>query len=473
MQLCRNECRNMNDTDLILLYSIAPSIAPPPPPSPVNVPTEDGGNSPTDGNDGENNADPGASMPGENGSGAVVNSRTVSNGLIAGVAIAGVVVLLVAGFLVSRRRARRRTKDTGNKYQGAKYVQDVDIEGDESIFTEDSAALKYIPSKLDSFYSSRSVGSSSQKSSKHSTHSGSSGEQQLPPHVVALKSKSVAQFDPSNAAAAIALDIDGQYTRRGSGASSQKSSPAMSLDSEKHGKMSNLTAAIERGDWDAVAKLASVMDENESEEGSSLSDYSSAREQLSLRSSVSSLNSGDSIRAAQIEELVARSDWSGVAAAAQFFSSTKSLASNERGGESGTSAPESPKRSFLDFVTGRRSAPSAAASAAIVSNAPDLVDRDSEFSEAGAIVGPPDGKLCVSHIMQNDMMCHLTFSCTHLDVPSILDVGHSNTMDTQSSSSRGSRQDSSSPEVSNRIIDCYNHVCWRKTSRMLTVLYHL
>ena len=463
----------MNDTDLILLYSIAPSIAPPPPPSPVNVPTEDGGNSPTDGNDGENNADPGASMPGENGSGAVVNSRTVSNGLIAGVAIAGVVVLLVAGFLVSRRRARRRTKDTGNKYQGAKYVQDVDIEGDESIFTEDSAALKYIPSKLDSFYSSRSVGSSSQKSSKHSTHSGSSGEQQLPPHVVALKSKSVAQFDPSNAAAAIALDIDGQYTKRGSGASSQKSSPAMSLDSEKHGKMSNLTAAIERGDWDAVAKLASVMDENESEEGSSLSDYSSAREQLSLRSSVSSLNSGDSIRAAQIEELVARSDWSGVAAAAQFFSSTKSLASNERGGESGTSAPESPKRSFLDFVTGRRSAPSAAASAAIVSNAPDLVDRDSEFSEAGAIVGPPDGKLCVSHIMQNDMMCHLTFSCTHLDVPSILDVGHSNTMDTQSSSSRGSRQDSSSPEVSNRIIDWYNHVCWRKTSRMLTVLYHL
>ena len=319
-------------------------------------------------------------------------------------AIAGVVLLLVAGFIVSRRRKRRRTMDTGSKYPGGggKYVPDVDIEGDESIFTEDSAAFKYMPNKPDSFYLEPSVGSSSQKSGKHSSRSGSSGEgARLPPHIVTkATSRSVAQFDPSNAAATIALGIDGRIMKRGSGASSQKSSPAMSLDSGRHGKMSNLTAAIERGDWDAVAKLASHMDENESEEGSSLSDYSSAREKLSQRSSVSSMNSGNSVRAAQIEELVARNDWSGVAAAAQFFSSTKSHASIERGGESITSAPESPKRSFLDFVTGRRTAPSASASAAIVPNAPDLVDRDSELSEAGANLDPPDGKFCVSYIVQ-------------------------------------------------------------------------
>lgn len=364
-------------------------------PPPVVAPTE-GTEDTSEGEEGgldESGKEAGSINGGDNN--AIGNRNSVSNGLIVGVAIAGVVLVLAAAFFVSRRRNRRRTVDA--KYQ-EKYIEDVNIEGDESIFTEDSAAFKYIPGKLNSAHS---VASSSAKSGKRSNRSGSSsGGERLPRDIVAVsgvRTRSVAQFDPANSAATIALGIDGQIIRRDSAASSQKSSPVMSLNEERHGNMKNLTDAIEHGDWDAVAKLAAHMDE-ESEGGSSLSDYSSAREQLSHRSSVSSMNSGDSIRAAQIQDMVERGDWNGVATAAQFFSSSKSLGSDanrslgsvERGGTD-RSIPGSPKRSFLDFVTGRRTMPSAAASAAIVPNVPDLVEQDSDVSEALANVGPPEG----------------------------------------------------------------------------------
>lgn len=349
--------------------------------NPSERPTQ-GGNGP---NDGTGPVD---------GAGAPLNSNndSLSTGLVVGVSVAGLVILLAAAFLVSRRRKKRRGVSQTNKYVAA----DIHVAGDESIFTEDSDAFQYIPKKMDSFHSAHSKASSSNKS----LSSSSGGGRRLPLDMSAtagLKSRSVAQFDPSNAAAAIALGIDGNIIRRGSETSSNKSSPVMSLNAGRHGKMKNLTEAIDYGDWDAVANIAGNMVSDDSEEVSTISDYSSAREQLShasQRSSVSSsLNSGDEIRAAQIQEMVERGDWSGVATAAQFFSSNRSLGS---GGRSvGHSTAETPKRSFLDFVTGRRTAPSAAAIAAIVPNAPDLVERDSEMSEAGANVGVVEGMCMV------------------------------------------------------------------------------
>jgi len=369
---------------------LAPSQMPP-----TNMPTEndenasDGGTVPPDVDGTPKGNDPNESAGAVEGEGSPVpanNNNSLSNGAIVGVSVAGVALLLAIAFFVSRRRTRKTVVKAQDKY-----LADIDIAGDESIFTEDSAAFKYIPKeKMGSFYSTHSEAS---KCSKHSSRSGSSVGRGLPKDVLlaptGVTSRSVAQFDPSNAAAAIALGIDGQIIRRDSVASSHRSSPASSLDEGKHGKMKNLTDAIEHGDWDAVARLAGSM-ASSSEEVSTISDYSTAREQLSSRGSLSSKTSGDSVRVAQIEEMVHRGDWSGVATAAQYFSSSKSQGSGSRSGVARSTA-ESPKRSFIDFVTGRQTMPSAAATAAIVPNSPDLVEQDSDRSDLGAHVGVVEG----------------------------------------------------------------------------------
>jgi hypothetical protein len=313
-------------------------------------------------------------------------SSGLSTPAIAGVSVAAAVVVVVVAFLLFHRR---RGRAVDHEKEHVEY----EVAGDESIFTEDSAQFKLglLPQSLQGSIRG-SISGSSVKSS--------SGSDYTPKNLMlgTGKSRSVAQFDPSNAAAAIALGLGGGVIVA---TGSSRGNSVRSMDSDtKEAKILDLDEAINCGDWEKVARLAGSL--ASSEEISTMSEVSSnAGPATSVRSSLSSLRSEEARMAAQIDELVRRGDWSGVAAAAEIFSSS----SDRNGANQGVAdaSGEQLRRSFLDFVTGRRIL-SSAADAAIVPISQDLIDNDaSQHSVVGL------GKLCAYlHVIQRSTIA--TFS---------------------------------------------------------------
>jgi hypothetical protein len=174
------------------------------------------------------------------------------------------------------------------------------------------------------------------------------------------------------------------------------------MDGEtRDAKIRDLDDAISCGDWEKVGKIAGSL-ASSSEEVSSWSEISStAGPATSVRSSLSSLRSEEARLSAQIDELVRRGDWSGVAAAVENFSSSsdQNFANHGVADASG----EQPRRSFLNFVTGRRTL-SSAADAAIV---PVSQDRTDIHASQHSVVGV--GKFCAPlHDLQRNPIA--TFS---------------------------------------------------------------
>lgn len=371
-----------------------PSMPPSAVSSPTGAPNVGGSQPPTDG------TNPGGATGGENddNSVSVNNESGLSMPAIAGVAVASAVV--VVAFLLFHRRRRRRTvaRDKHVEYE---------VAGDESIFTEDSAQFKLgLPQSLQGSVRGSSIARSSAKGSSiagSSAKGSSSGGSDYTPKNLMVgtgKSRSVAQFDPSSAAAVIALGLGDRAVVKTGGSSRGNSAHSLNNDT-KEARIQDLDEAINRLDWDAVARLAGSL-ANSSEEVSTLSERSSsAGPAISVGSSLSSLPSEEARLAAQIDELVQRGDWSGVATAAEHLSADRR---REGTNHNATEAlGELPRRSFLDFVTGRRTL-SLAADAAIVPNSQDLIEGDdiSESEHSGLGVG-------IGKFVPNRMLCKVSY----------------------------------------------------------------
>ena len=308
------------------------------------------------------------------------SKETMSGGAWAGIAIAGAVVV-IAGFVFTRRRPSA----DGHSSKGPVH----DILGDESFSVESEMEAYAI--RKDLLMDGNSIKGSSHGSDTSSVKA-LKADQQL------AVTKCVSQFDPSTAAA-IALyrrEVENNslmssssfYTPRGD--SPLNLPPGVDTETYMRRKLDDLGSAIRAADWNGVYKIASSI--AGSEELSSMSGRISA---LAMPDDIESHTSGsdsiffdssprktnlhlddeNEIRAAALDHLVEHRDWAGVARTAGGFATAD--------GTMGSASPQ--KRSFIGFVTGRRT--SAAAEAAISSAS--SVDSSYNESASGRVGAAP------------------------------------------------------------------------------------
>ncbi len=284
-----------------------------------------------------------------------------------GVAAAGLAVLLVALLFTRRRRKSLRQAD--------KILPEypiVPIEGDESIYTEGTPVhASKIGSGSDVIMDDAMIDTGSIKGSSDAQSSTDDSDQQhAGPDLgaVAATSKHVAQYDTVSAAGIALLLKDGNdlssYASKSSG---EKHRPGESRTPSPR-FLEELETAIDEADWQLVWKLATGV--SQKDDLSTISGATSgapvlpAVGRISRAGSFSSssvrrprpyLDPADEARAAQIDELVEKRDWTAVAVTAALF-----LRQND---PSANLAPLHPRRSFIDFVTGRRVSTAAAAAA--------------------------------------------------------------------------------------------------------------
>lgn len=310
---------------------------------------------------------PGASTGGNVGSSA----RSLSSGGIVGVAAAGLAVLLVLLLFTRRRRKSLQQHD--------KILPDyhVPIEGDESIYTEGTPA--YAASKKGS-----GVGSGESEiirmedqdamvdtgSIKDSSDASTNSDQRLSgPDLgaVAASSKHVAQYDSVSAAGIALLLKDGNDLSSGASKSSSAPPRTGGSGSPTPQFLEELEAAIDEADWQLVWRLATSVSQKDdlSTLSGATGNAPAVMGRISRAGSFSSssarkprpyLDPADEARASQLDELVEKRDWTAVAVTAALF-----LRQND---PSANLAPLHPRRSFIDFVTGRRVSTAAAAAAA-------------------------------------------------------------------------------------------------------------
>ena len=328
------------------------------------------------------------------------SAGNLSGGAWAGIASAGA-VLLVALYVFSRRRASAIDEHKDHLVPM----------GDESIFTEDSGKGRFVVGNDHMVDNHSMKGSSIGSVSSHGSSHGSetSSFKEMKEGQMRVVSTNVGQFDPSSAASIALLRRDD--VEQSSGSSSSMCTPRVDspftsrqpfalppgIDAEtfKRRKLEDLDTAIQAADWNGVYRIASSIAGNEelsSMSGVSISARNSAlaipndveSQQTDIETLIPAISPGnarvnleaeDEIRAATLDQLIERGDWTGVATTAADFA--------EADGSSGVLSPQ--KRSLLGLISGRRT--SAAAEAAI--NSASSVDSSFAESASGRVGAVP------------------------------------------------------------------------------------
>ena len=333
--------------------------------------------------------------------------------------------------------------------------------GDESIFTEDNQFVAGAGYNLSTLKGSIVLSSSSNHSSNRGSQSETSSHKDVKDEL--QTTKGVAQFDPTTAAAiALYRRDDGEKSSVSSSSSSYHTPrrdspltlpPGVDAETYKRRKMDDLSVAIQAADWNAVYRIASSIagsEELSSMSGVSNSNRSSAlampgdddiesqqTEQtdehdavtLMLGSPSSRVNqksaANEDERAAIMDILLERGDWTGVANTAAGYAEADGTPISQK------------KRSILGIIKGRRTSTAADAMMSSVSS----IDSSFVESASGRVGAVP-------------------MESREYDFVAILGQSRSGTDDTASESSgespnkRGSKTTQSTPTQGTPTIYC-------------------